>query len=283
MNYIQKKALREFLIITAGTCIIGTAVFFGLMPAHVSVGSISGLAVVLSNLLPLPVSAITLGLNLLLLLFGFLTLGGEFGIKTVYASVLLPGIIALYENLLPNFVSLTNDQLIDTCIYIFVVGPGLAMLFSCNASSGGLDIIAKFLNKYCRIGLGTAMTLPGLLVALSSALVYDGKTVVLSLIGTYTGGLIIDKFIFGLNEKMRVCIITKHFDKVRDFIVNSLRSGATVYEARGAYTDETYPEIITIVDKGEYRRLIRYLREEDPEAFLTVYSVKKIACHPKKA
>ena len=148
-------------------------------------------------------------------------------------------------------------------------------------SSGGLDIVAKLMNKFLRMDLGTAMSLSGMLVAMSSALVYDSKTVVLSVLGTYFGGMIVDHFIFGLNLKRRVCIISNKHDQLVHFILHTLHSGATVYDAIGAYDGTVRQEIVTIVDKHEYRLLMDYIRKNDPKAFLTVYSVNEICYQPK--
>ena len=278
---LTKQNIKEFLLITVGTGIVATAVFFFMLPSHVAVGSASALALVLSNLIPLPVSAITFILNAGLLLIGFLLIGPEFGVKTVYTSLLMPVYLRIFELIFPNFQSISGEPMLDVICYILVVGIGLSMLFSSNASSGGLDIVAKLMNKFLRMDLGTAMSLSGMLVALSSALVYDSKTVVLSLLGTYFGGMIVDHFIFGLNLKRRVCIISQKHDELIHFILHTLHSGATVYDAIGAYDGTVRKEIVTIVDKHEFRKLMDYIRREDPKAFLTVYSVNEICYQPK--
>ena len=154
------EAIREFLIITFATVIVAAAVFFFLIPSHVSVGSISGLAIVLGNFIPLKISAITLVLNIFLLILGFLFIGREFGAKTVYTSLLLPVMLGVFELLFPNNQSITNDAFLDMLCYIFVVSIGLAMLFNRNASSGGLDIVAKFLNKYFHMDFERPCPLP---------------------------------------------------------------------------------------------------------------------------
>lgn len=278
---INKRSVREFLIITVGTAIIAAAVYFFMIPSHVTIGSGTALALVISNFVPLPVSAITFLLNVVLLIIGFLLIGPEFGGKTVYASMLMPGIMRIFEIVFPDFQSLTGDPFLDMIGYILVVGIGLAFLFSCNASSGGLDIVAKIMNHYLRMDLGQAMSLSGIVVALSSALCYDKKTVVISLIGTYFGGMIVDHFIFGLNIKRRVCILSPKHEEILQFILHDLHSGASLYDAIGAYDNVVRREIITIVDKQEYKKLMDYVKKTDPTAFITVYSVNEISYQPK--
>lgn len=254
LNY--KDLAKEALILTGADAIVAAAVYFFLVPSHASVSSISGLGIVLSNFIPLPLSAITMIMNVVLLIIGFITCGKEFGVKTVYTSVMLPVFLALFEALFPNAGSLTGSQELDVLCYILVVSIGISILFNRNASSGGLDIVAKIMNKYLHIELGKAMSLSGMCVALSAALVYDKKTVVLSILGTYFNGIILDYFIFDYNKKRRVCIITEKEEALRQFIINDLHSGATIYEAIGAYNFEKHNEIITIVDKSEYQKLM---------------------------
>ena len=276
-----KDLIKEILILTVAVTIIAAAIFFFLVPSHTSISSISGLGIVLSNFIPLPLSAITMILNVVLLIIGFLTCGKEFGAKTVYTSILLPLLLGLFELLFPNFESITGSQELDVLCYILVVSIGLSILFNRNASSGGLDIVAKILNKYLRMDLGKAMSLAGMCVALSAALVYDKKTVVLSVLGTYFNGIILDHFIFDNNKKRRVCIITEKEEVLRQFIVNDLHSGATIYEATGAFNFEKHNEIITIVDKSEYQKLMMFMNRIDPKAFITVYNVTNMQYQPK--
>ena len=277
-----KSIIKETSILTVAVAIIAAAVYFFLVPSHASVSSISGLGIVLSNFIPLPLSAITMILNVVLLIIGFFTCGREFGVKTVYTSVMLPLFLGAFEGIFPDFGSMTNSQELDVLCYILVVSVGLSILFNRNASSGGLDIVAKIMNKYLHMDLGKAMSLSGMCVALSAALVYDKKTVVLSVLGTYFNGLVLDHFIFNHNVKRRVCIITKKEEELRQFIIHDLHSGATIYESIGAYNMEKRNEIITIVDKGEYQKLMNYMNREDPKAFITVYTVSDMRYQPKR-
>lgn len=277
-----RNTLKDFALITVGTTIVAIAVYFFMLPSHVSVGSGAALAMVLSNFIPLSVSAITLIMNVGLLIIGFLLIGPEFGIKTVYCSLLMPVILGIFEILFPDFQSITQDPLLDVICYILVVGVGLSMLFPLNASSGGLDIVAKILNKYLRMDMGRAMSISGIAVALSSALCYDAKIVVLSVLGTYFGGLIVDHFIFGNNIKRRVCVISPKLDEIVDFVLHDLHSGATLNEIIGAYDNTPRREMIAIVDKHEYRLLMDYVRQVDPKAFVTVYAVSEMRYQPKK-
>ncbi len=274
-------AVREYLVITFGAILAACAIFFFMLPSHVAVGSGSALAMVLSNFIPLPVSVLSLLLNIFLLILGFVLVGPEFGAKTVYAAILIPIVIGVLEIIFPHFQSLTQDPVLDVICYILLVGLAMAILFSHNASSGGLDIVAKIMNKYLRMDVGKASAVSGMAVALSSALCYDTKTVVISVLGTYFGGMVVDRFIFGLNIKRRVCVISPKMDEIVQFLLHDLHSGATINEIIGAYDNTVRREVIAIVDKQEYRQLMDFVRRVDPKAFVTVYSVNEIRYQPK--
>ncbi len=278
-----KRILKEYSIITFGAVFAAAAIYFFMLPLNIAIGSGSALAMVLSYYIPLPISVISLIFNVIMLLLGFLLIGREFGAKTVYASIIVPVSLGIFEFFFPNFQSLTADPLLDTLCYILVVGIAMAILFTHNASSGGLDIVAKIMNKYLKMGLGTAVSVSGIAVALTSAFVpdADAKIVVISVLGTYFSGMIVDKFIFGLNVKRRVCIISQNLDEIVDYILHDLHSGATLYESIGAYDNVTRHEAVVIVDKNEYRLLMDHVKKVDPKAFVTVIEVNELNYQPK--
>ena len=278
---MKKRVIWEYTVITFGAILAAAAIFFFMLPSHVAVGSGSALAMILSNFIPLPVSVISLALNVFLLIIGFLLVGPEFGAKTVYAAILVPVSIGVFEFFFPNFESLTKDPLLDLICYTLVVGIAMALLFLHNASSGGLDIVAKIINKYTRMEIGKAVTVSGMLVALSSALCYDTKTVVLSVLGTYFGGMMVDHFIFGFDVKRRVCIISEKLDEIVEFVLHDLRSGATLYQSIGAYNRTPRNEAVVIVNKQEYRLLMDFVKKTDPRAFVTVVSINEVNYQPK--
>ena len=275
----------DFIVITIGALISAAAIFFFMLPSNLAIGSGTALAMVLSNFVNLPVSVLSLIINVVLLILGFIMIGPEFGAKTVYSAIMVPVFIGVFEGIFgENFKSLTDDALLDGICYIRVVGVGMAILFARNASSGGLDIVAKIMNKYLKMELGQAVSISGIVVALTSIFVpaNDTKTVILSVVGTYFCGMMLDYFIFGFGLKRKVCIISSEIDAFLDFILNDLHSGATVYEYFGPYNKTSGKEVITIVDKNEYRKLMDFIKKTDPKAFVTVYSVNSIQYQPKK-
>lgn len=272
----MKTKIKEYSIVTIGTLIVAVAVFFFMLPSNVVVGSLTGFVMVLANFIPIKISVLTFILNVFLLLVGFIFIGKEFGGKTVYASIIMPIFLGILEFAFPNNQSLTNDILLDTICYLLVVSVGLALLFNANASSGGLDIVAKILNKYTHVELGKAMSIAGMVTAFSAILVYDTKTLVLSILATYTNGIILDNFIDGYNRRKRVCILSTNYEQIQEFIVNELKRGVTLYQAIGGYKKEEKTEIVTILTRSEYAALLNYLHSIDQSAFVTVSTVNEV-------
>jgi len=276
-----KEKIIDYLIITLATVVAASSVFFFLVPSNVSVGSVSGLAIILSNFIPLSVATLTMLMNIILLIIGFIFIGKEFGIKTVYTSLLVPAVMWVLEQVFPNFQSLTGDQTLDVISFCALSGISLSVLFIHNASSGGLDIIAKILNRYFRMDFGRAVGVVGMAVALSSAFVYDAKTVILSVLGTYFSGMVLDHFIFGSTLKKKVCVISEKNEEILEFVLHKMHSGATTYDATGAYTNNVHKEIVVVVYKNEYLDLINFITRIDPNAFITVYSINEVIFRPK--
>ena len=272
----MKAMVKEYSIVTIGTLIVATGVFFFMLPSNVVAGSLTGLVMVLTNFIPIKISVLTFILNAFLLVIGFIFIGKEFGGKTVYSSILLPAFLGIFEFAFPNNQSLTNDVLLDTICYLLIVSVGIALLFRVNASSGGLDIVAKILNKYAHIELGKAMSIAGMVTAFSSILVYDKKTLVMSILATYANGIILDNFIDGYNRRKRVCILSSNYEQIQEFITNELKRGVTLYQAIGGYKKEEKTEIVTILTRSEYGALLNYLHSVDKSAFVTVSTVNEV-------
>jgi uncharacterized membrane-anchored protein YitT (DUF2179 family) len=277
-----RSIVLDGLYLAAAEMIIAAAVFFFLEPSHAAICSVSGLAIVLQVFIPLPLSLLVLIMNSILLVIGFLLAGKEFGIKTVYTSLLMSVFLWMFEVLFPDFTSITHDQVLDAACYIFVISAGQTLLFHDNASSGGTDIIGKIMHQYTHLELGTCLMIVGTLIALSSAFAYDGKTVVISMLGSYLGGMVLDRFLYGFSLKRRVTVVSNHEKELVDFIIHQLHSGASVYQFYGAYHMETRREVVTIVDHREFQKLMNYIRQTDPDAFLTVYQVSDMHYKPKE-
>lgn len=271
------ETLREYGLITAGSVLIAAAVGFFMVPGDLVLGSVAGLAMVLSQVLPLGVATLNMILNILFLLLGFIFMGRSFGAKTVYASVLYPALVWGIDIVLPDLASMTGDTWLDLLCFIFLVSAGQAILFHVNASSGGLDVPAKILNKYFHIDIGKAVTVCGLVTVVSSVLVYDLRTMIVGILGTYLNGVVVDEFVSGFSRKKRVCILSDRHEEIKEYILHKLSRGVTVYQAVGGFEGKERPELVTILTKTEYAQLMAYVRRTDPDAFLTVTAVSEVA------
>lgn len=277
-----QKLLKDGLSMVVGAALATCAVFFFLMPSSLAVGSVTGVAIILNTFIPLSISTITFILNVILLILGALLIGAEFSGKTVITTLMYSGMLSVCEYFMPNLESLTGDPLVDALCYIFVLGLAQAVLFSSGASTGGIDIIAKILSKYMHFDIGKAVSIGGLALAMTSVFAFELDIVVISLLTTYLNGIVVDHFIFDLNPRRRVCILSQKEDLICRFILDDLHSGASIYQPIGAYTGQVQREIITIVDKIEYRRLMDFVHKTDPNAFITVYPVHEVFYRSKK-
>ncbi len=273
---MKKNLVYEYALISFATFVIAAAVYFFLIPSKVVIGSISGLAIVIAELVPLSISMITMILNVILLVIGFLLLGKEFGMKTVYTSLLMPIFIAVFEQFIPLNGSLTGSSIYDIAADILLVAFGQAILFNVNASSGGIDILAKILNKYCHIEIGKAVSAAGIVTAMTSILVYDIGTLIISILGTLANGQAVDYFTSGLNRKKKISIISDNYEKIEDYILHTMHRGVTRYQVIGSYNNETKVELVTIMDTNEYKKLLVFLHQYPEKVFVTVSNVSEI-------
>ena len=273
---MKKNLVYEYALISFATFVIAAAVYFFLIPSKVVIGSISGLAIVIAELVPLSISMITMILNVILLVIGFLLLGKEFGMKTVYTSLLMPIFIAVFEQFIPLNGSLTGSSIYDIAADILLVAFGQAILFNVNASSGGIDILAKILNKYCHIEIGKAVSAAGIVTAMTSILVYDIGTLIISILGTLANGQAVDYFTSGLNRKKKISIISDNYEKIEDYILHTMHRGVTRYQVIGSYKKETKVELVTIMDTNEYKKLLVFLHQYPEKVFVTVSNVSEI-------
>lgn len=272
----KQGIVKEGALITFAMLIVSAGVYFFMVPSKIVVGSVSGLAMVLAELLHMQMSTITFVLNVVLLLAGFIFIGKEFGAKTIYTSLLLPIFLWIFERLIPISESLTGNSVYDLVSYILMIALGQALLFNANASSGGLDVVAKIISKYTHADIGKAVTIGGLITAVTSIFVYDIGTLIVSILGTYANGIAVDYFIDGFNRRKKICILSDEYEKIQKYIMKDLQRGVTLYTARGGYDGKEKVELVTIMTPNEYKQLLNYLHNSDFQAFVTVYNVSQV-------
>lgn len=272
----KKKAVKEYVLITAGLIIVAAAIYFFMIPANIVMGSITGLAMVLVHVVPVPISVMTLILNVVCLVLGYLLIGKEFGVKTIYVSVMLPVILNIFERAFPGQQSMTGDIVLDALAFIILISVGQVIMFNQNASSGGLDVIAKIMNKYFYLDLGQSVAIAGMVVVLTSVFFYDTVTLVVGALGTYFNGIVVDEYISGFSRKKKVSILSKKHEELKDYIMKDLKRGVTLYTAKGGYDGIERVELVTIVNKNEYALLMNHIRETDRDAFVTVATISEV-------
>ena len=272
----RKEILKEYIIMAFGSLCVAVAVNFFMVPGNLVFGSASGLSLVLTQIIPIKMSMMNLCINIFFLLLGFIFVGKEFGSKTVFISVMSPIWMYILEIIFPVSKSLTGEKWMDMLCCILIVSAGQTFLFQVNASSGGLDIPAKMLNKYLHVDLGKAVAAVGIVTVLSAGFVYDITTVIWGIVGTYLNGRVVDDYIGGFSHKKRVCILSEKTEEIQKFIQEDVNRGFTLYRAVGGYTKDDREEIVTILSKNEYQRLVAYIRKIDPNAFVTVSTVSDV-------
>ncbi|WP_456078339.1 YitT family protein [Mogibacterium diversum] len=279
---ISKTGIIDFILITIGTIICGVATYFFMVPSNLAIASVSGVAILIGKFVPLSKAILILILNLVLLIISWFFVGREFTIKSIYPSVGLPVVMMILGHYTPNYHGVMNDQFLDMICYLFLCDLGIALMVVRNASSGGLDVLYKMANKYLNIDFGVATSVVGLFISAPAIFIYDPKTGVLSILGTYVTGIIIDHYVFGMTTKLKVCILSKKNDEICEYIINELHSGVTRYEASGGFTGDKFDEINVIVNRNEYAKLMKHLREVDPDAFATVTNIHDVMYRPKR-
>ena len=282
------KFWKELVIMTVAMLIAAAAVYYFMMPSKLVLGSISGLSIVISNLaakfgMELKVSVVVFAINAVLLVLAWLLIGKEFGAKTVYTALILGPMIEFWGKVLPyeklldaGQTSVMGDIWFDLLCFVLIVSLSQTILFHINASTGGLDILAKIVNKYLHFDIGTSVTVAGAVICCTAFTINPFRLVVIGLIGTWINGLAIDYFTAGMNRRKRVCIISDRYEEIRQYIVGKLSRGCSLYPMKGGYQEEDKVEIQALLTKDEFANLMAFLKEENIHSFITAGNVSEV-------
>ena len=283
------KFWKEMITITVAMAIAAAAVYYFLMPGKLIVGSISGLSIVISGIfekflgMTVKVSVVVFIINAILLLLAWFLIGKEFGLKTAYAALVLAPLIEMWEKICPyeklvepGTTSVMGDIWFDLICFILILSASQAILFRINASTGGLDIIAKKVNKYLHYDMGMSVTIAGVLICCTAFAINPFRLVVIGLIGTWMNGLIVDYFMISLAKRKRVCIISEDYERIRDYIINTIVRGCSLYEVTGGYSGRKTMEIQSLLTQDEFVNLMGWIRTNDIKAFITAGNVSEV-------
>ena len=288
------KFWKELIIMTVGMFFGAAAVNYFLVPSHLVIGSISGLSIVLSQLLPIKVSVMIFIINAILLLLAWILIGKEFGAKTVYTALILGPLMDVWESIIPaqklaemrlasdmpinpaNLTSVMGDPLLDLICFVLMLSISQAILFNINASTGGLDIIAKIINKYTHLDIGVSVTVGGAIICCTAFLINPVHLVIIGLVGTWVNGIVVDYFMASINQRKRVCVISEEHERLRDFIVNKLQRGCSLYKVEGGFSRSEHVEIQALLSKDEFAALLEFIKTNNIDHFITSGNVSEI-------
>ncbi|MBQ3440216.1 MAG: YitT family protein [Bacteroidales bacterium] len=282
------KFWKELIIMTVGMTIAAAAVYYFMMPGKLVLGSISGLSIVIANVLGLAgitvkVSWVVTAINAILLLLAWLLIDSEFGAKTVYTAMILGPLLDFwawvcpYEKLIePGLNSVMGDPLLDLIVFVLVVSISQTILFSINASTGGLDILAKIVNKYLHFDIGVSVTVAGAIICCTAFAINPFRMVVIGLVGTWMNGLALDYFMASVNRRKRICIVSDQSEQIRSYIVDTLSRGCTIYDVRGGYKGDPHTEIQSLLTTDEFSSVMNYIKAHDIKAFITAGNVSEV-------
>ena len=282
------KFWKELFIMTLGMAIAAAAVYYFMMPSKLVLGSISGLSIVITNVLnmvgiPVKMSWIVTAINAILLVLAWLLIGREFGAKTVYTALILGPLLEFWEKVCPyerlveaGQTSVMGDPLLDLICFVLVVSISQTILFSINASTGGLDILAKIVNKYLHFDIGVSVTVAGAIICCTAFAINPFRMVVIGLIGTWMNGLALDYFMASVNKRKRICIVSDRSEEIRAYIVDTLERGCTLYDVRGGHSGDPHVEIQSLLTQDEFSKVMDFVKKNDIHAFITAGNVSEI-------
>lgn len=273
----MKFDLKRFFLVTLGVLIVSAGLYFFLIPSNLAAGGATGLAIIISYLIPSIPMGIILGvINVILFIIAFIIIGKEFGGYTIYSSLAMSGFIALFEILIPMKQPFTDDLFINLIFGILIAGVGMGIIFNEGASTGGTDILAKIINRYTHVDIGKSLLIADFSITLFAGFVFGARLGMYALLGVVINSVVIDKIIAGFNVKVNMIIISKELNSINKYILDEIGRGTTIYSATGGYSNDDKKIINTIVSRNEYIKIRDFVRVIDKEAFVVVSYVTEV-------
>lgn len=269
--------LERYILLTFGVLLTAVGVYFFKFPNNFSTGGVSGISILLGKLVPFLSPAVSMWvINLILLLIGFLFFGRGFGLMTAYCSMLYSFLTWLFEVIYPMTAPFTDQPFLELCFAMMLPAVGSAILFNCNASTGGTDIVAMILKKYTSLDIGKALLVSDALIAFSACFVFDIRTGLFSLLGLIIKAFVVDSVIESINLCKYFSIVTSCPDAICDYIIREMNRSSTVIDAIGAYSHEDRKVILVACRRSEAVRLRQYIKTVDPKAFMFITNTSEI-------
>ncbi|CBK74314.1 Uncharacterized conserved protein [Butyrivibrio fibrisolvens 16/4] len=274
--YRHKQDIYEYIMFTIASAVMVVGIYFFKFPNHFSFGGVSGISIVLAQLLPRTPGNINLIINMFLLVIGFLVFGKKFGLKTTYITLLVSFGPRILEMVCPMDGPLTNQPVLELLFAVGLPAFSSAIFFNLGASSGGTDIVAMILKKYTKVDIGTALFMSDVFIVVCACLVFNVQTGLFSLVGLLAKSLVVDETIENINLAKYFTIICNDPEPIVNFIMNDLGKGATVYKAEGAYGHQEKTVILTILKRQQAVELKNFIRRNQPSAFIAITNSSEI-------
>lgn len=273
---MKTSIFKEYSIITLGILLVSFAIEYFYAPNNIAAGGVTGIAIILNAVMPnLSIGLITLVLNVVLFVVAFMFIDGSFGVKTIYASLGLSVIIWVIEKFFRP-AAITNDLMIATIFGALISAIGMALVFNENASTGGTDILAKILNVFFHLDIGKSLLVVDFIITLVSVFVFGVNVALYSMLSIILLGIIVDRLIEGFNVCKSVFIVSKNSYEISKYIIDTLERGCTFLNGVGAYTGKDINVLYAVISRNEFIKLKKFIKEIDPEAFITVGEVHEV-------
>lgn len=271
LELINKKSyIKRTITFLIGLLLIALSYNIFLAPNNLVPGGVTGLAIIINNFVPIDSSLIILFFNIILLLVSYLTLGKEKTRATILGALLLPVFISLTSSITDLFYIDTSQLLLSSVFGGALFGFGAGLVFKAGFSTGGTDIINLIVSKYFKTGIGTSMLLTDGLIVLGSSFAFGMTRLMYSIIILYIISFMSDRVILGISDSKAFYIITDKDDEVKEYILNSLNHGVTIFKAKGGFKKENRNVLMCVLPTKEYYRLRTGISEIDKDAFFVV-------------
>ena len=270
--------IKEYLLIMLCTIPYAIVVNHILVPHAIVGGGLTGFCEIIyfASHRTIPIWASSATLNILLLIFGFIFLGRSCGIRTIFCSLAYSVFLKLFDIIMPIEKPLTDEPLLELCCVIILTAIGSGLVFHYDATSGGTDIIAMILKKYTPLDVGKALLCVDFLVSISAFFVFNVKIGLISVVGVFVRGFLIDVVVENFNSCKYFTIITEKPEEIKKFVLEDLSRGATLLRAEGAYTGSEKTIMYTVCRRFEACRLQKTVHEIDPSAFTIITTSSEI-------
>lgn len=279
MKKLNKKArtAKRILFIIIGSVLMSFGTYFFLFAANIASGGVGGISLIVNSVFPfLSKGMVTLVLNIILFIVGYVVLGREFGIFTIFGTGLYSLLFLLYDKIAPQVGVIIQDPIINLITGSFLIGAGLGFVFNSNASTGGTDIIAKILDKYFSIGMGTAIMIADSAVIVLAAFTLGIEKAIYGIISLMLTSFVLDKILTGFNTLIQMTIISNHIEEINAFITYNMNRGTTLYKTRGGYTGSDREILMTIVGRSQYLKIKSFVNRVDENAFVFINATSEV-------